>query len=62
VHYRITRLNTGHVSEGTLTATTPGVELPSSTTLLAHRAWRTNNTSAVIAHLSIVSVYIETDY
>ena len=62
VGYRVLRLNTGNVAEGTLTAGTPGTQLPSSTTLLAHRAWRTNNTQALAVGLDIASIYIESDY
>lgn len=62
VGYRILRLNTGHIAEGTLTAGTPGTQLPLSTTFLGHRAWRTNNATALAIGLDIASVYIETDY
>ncbi|MCG2690536.1 hypothetical protein L6249_00500 [Candidatus Parcubacteria bacterium] len=62
VGYRVLRLNTGHIAEGTLTAATPGTQLPASTTLLGHRAWRCNNATALAVGLDIASVYIETDY
>jgi hypothetical protein len=63
VYYRVTRLNTGAVAEGTLTATTAGTQLPSATTLL-NMTWcyRTNNTTALAVGLDIMSDYIETDY
>lgn len=60
--YRVERLNTGHVAEGLLSAATPGLQLPNNTTLMAHRAWRCNNTTAVAAGIDIASVYIETDF
>lgn len=62
IGYRVLRLNTGHIAEGTLTAATPGTQLPASTTLLAHRSWRSNNATAIAVALDIASVYIETDY
>ncbi len=62
VGYRVLRLNTGTVAEGTLTAATPGTQLPSSTTLLGHRVWRSNNTTATAVGIDVASVYIETDY
>jgi hypothetical protein len=63
VHYRVTRLNTNHVAEGTLTATNAGVQLPSATILL-NMTWgyRTNNTNSGAVGLDIMSDYIETDY
>ena len=62
VGYKVTRLNTGHVAEGTLTATTPGTQLPASTTLLGHRAWRSNGTTALSVGIDVASVYISSDY
>lgn len=62
IGYRVLRLNTGHIAEGILTATTPGTQLPSSNTLLAHRSWRSNNTTTLAVGLDIASLYIETDY
>lgn len=46
---------TTQVGNGTATM------LPLSTTLLAHRAWRYNNTAAAAVGLDICSIYIETD-
>jgi len=62
VKYRVTRLNTGHVAEGTL-PTSNGVVLPSTATLLSY-AWgyRTNNATALAVGLDIVGDYVETDY
>jgi hypothetical protein len=64
VNYRVSRLNTGDVVEGVLTAATSGIQLPLPTTLLStSRTWRTNNTgSNGAAGLDIMSDYIETDY
>jgi hypothetical protein len=61
VGYRVTRLNTGNVAEGTFTAATPGTQLPLSTTLIGHRAWRSNGTTALAVGLDIASIYISTD-
>lgn len=62
VGYKVTRLNTNNVSEGLITAATPGTQLPLSTTLLAHRAWRSNNASALAVGLDVASVYLSSDY
>lgn len=61
VSYRVTNLTTNVQVSGTLTAATPGTQLPSSTTLLAHRAYRSNNATAAGVLIDVVSVYIETD-
>jgi hypothetical protein len=62
VGYKVTRLNTGHVAEGTLTAATPGTQLPSNTTLLtAPLLWRTNNATASAVGLDFISAWISTD-
>ena len=60
VYYLVTRLSTGATASGTLTGTA-GTVLPSSTTLLAHRAWKTNNATALAVGFDIASIYIETD-
>ncbi len=62
VNYRVTRLGTAYQASGTLTAATPGTQLPAATTLLASRFWKTNNTAASVVGLDIASLYIETDY
>jgi hypothetical protein len=62
VGYRLERIGTAFVAEGTLTPGTPGTQTPLSTTLLAHRAWRCNNATALAVGLDIIGVYIETDY
>ncbi|BDU76289.1 hypothetical protein [Mesoterricola sediminis] len=61
VGYKVTRLNTGHVAEGTLTAATPGTQLPANATALCMRAWRCNNATALAVGLDLVSFYIQTD-
>lgn len=62
VKYRVLRLNTGHVAEGTL-PTSNGTNLPATTTLLSYMwGYRTNNATALAVGVDIVSDYIETDY
>ena len=61
VSYQITNLNTGTVATGTLTAATPGTQLPASTTFLGHQLWRTNNATAAAAGLDLGYVYCEGD-
>lgn len=60
VGYTVTNLGSGVSVSGTLTGTA-GTVLPSSTTLLAPRAWRCNNATALAAGIDIGSLYIETD-
>ena len=62
VGWAVTRLNTGAVASGTLTAATAGTQLPLNTTLLSyHKAWRCNNATALAVGLDIMSDYIETE-
>ena len=61
VGYRVTNITTNAQASGTLTTATAGTQLPSATTLLAHRAYRSNNATATAVLIDIVSVYIETD-
>lgn len=62
VDYQVTRLNTGQVASGVLTAATAGLQLPAPATLLSqHKAWRTNNATALAVGLDLISDYIETD-
>ncbi len=62
VKYRVLRLNTGHVAEGTL-PTSNGTVLPATTTALSYMwGYRTNNATALAVGLDIMSDYIETDY
>lgn len=62
INYRVEKINTGEFVEGTITPGTVGVQTPLSTTLLAHRAWRTNNATLLAVGLDICNIYIETDY
>lgn len=62
IHYRLERIGTAFVAEGTFNMTTPGTQLPANTTLLAHRAWRCNNAQALSVGIDVLNVYIETDY
>ena len=57
VYWSVTRLNTGHKAEGTYTA-----GLPSSSTLLCHNNWRTNNATALAVGIDLCGLYMETDY
>jgi|GEM_PF-994263 len=45
----------------TTTLSGSAVQVPQSTTLLAYRAWKTNNTTAAAVGFDICSIYIETD-
>lgn len=62
VGYKVTRLNTGHVAEGILTAATPGTQLPANTTALAPRMWGTNNSTTGYPGFDFASMYISSDY
>lgn len=62
VHYRLERIGTGLFVEGSIVPGTPGTQTPSNSTLLAHRAWRTNNATAAAVGIDIIGFYIETDY
>lgn len=61
VGYKVSRLNTSYVAEGTLTAGTPGTQLPANSTALCARAWRCNNATALAVGLDLISIYIQTD-
>jgi len=61
VSYRVVRLNTNDSTEGTITAATPGTQLPLSTTLLGIRAFTANNAVAQAVGIDIGTVYMETD-
>lgn len=60
VYYRIKRLNTGDIADGTLTAAAPGTQLPANTTFLGLQAWRSNNATALAVGLDIGSWAIGT--
>jgi hypothetical protein len=57
ISYRVLRLNTGDVATGTITG-----GLPTSSTLLCHQIWRTNNATALAVGIDICGIYMETDY
>lgn len=61
VYWQVRRLGTAFVAEGVITNSGATV-LPPSSTLLAHRVWRTNNATAAAVAIDISNVYIETDY
>ena len=61
VHYEVYNLGNGVKVSGTLTPATVGVQTPAAATLLAERAWRTNNTTGSAVGIDIISIYIETD-
>jgi hypothetical protein len=60
VGYTVTNLGSGTSVTGSLTGVA-GTVLPSSTTLLAPRAWRCNNATAAAVGLDLCGLYIETD-
>lgn len=62
VHYRVERIGTAFVAEGTITPAVVGTQTPNSTTLLSPRAWRCNNATALAVGIDLVNLYIETDY
>lgn len=57
IGYRVERLNTGAVSEGTLST-----NLPVATTLMGITMWRTNNATPLAVGFDLVSMYVETDF
>lgn len=62
VYYYVEIVGTTTTATGVIGPGTAGVTLPANTTLLAHRAWRTNNTAAVAVGIDISTLYIETDW
>jgi hypothetical protein len=60
VYYQVTRLSDGLTTSGILTGVA-GTALPSSSTLLAYRAFKTNNATALVAGYDVASIYLETD-
>lgn len=62
VYYYVEIVGTTTTASGVLGPGTAGTTLPLNTTLLAHRAWRTNNTAAAAIGIDISSIYIETDW
>lgn len=61
VYYEVRRLNTWDVATWTITNSWSTV-LPTNTTLIAPRWYRTNNATALAVWLDVMSAYIETDY
>ena len=57
VSYRVERLNTGHVAEGTIST-----DLPANTTLMSPQIWRNNGVTALAVGIDVMTQYIETDY
>lgn len=57
IGYKVTRLNTGDTTSGTLTT-----NLPVDTTLMGIQQWINNNSSGQSYGIDVVSTYIETDY
>jgi hypothetical protein len=55
IGYRVERVNTGDVAEGTLST-----DLPPNTTFLARRLWRTNNANSLAVAVDMVKFYGET--
>lgn len=62
VGYRVERLNTANVAEGSLTNTTPGTTLPATGTMLTMRMWRTNNATALAVGFDVVSAVTIWDF
>lgn len=62
VGWRVENLRTGIVAEAMITNVTPGTTLPLNSTLLAYRAWRCNNATALAVGIDIIGFSIETDY
>lgn len=58
ISYQVTRLNTGDTVTGTITAT---AALPSTTTLLGPRFWRSNGATAAASIIDLVQFYVETE-
>ena len=62
INYRLERIGTSYIAEGTITPSVYGTHTPNNTILLGHRAWRTNNYTSGIVAIDILGVYIETDF
>lgn len=62
VGWRLERVGTTLFIDGLLIPATVGTQTPASTVLLAHRAWRCNNATALAVGIDISHIYIETDY
>jgi hypothetical protein len=62
IGYSLERIGTAFVANGTITPATPGTQTPDKNILLAPRAWRCNNATALAVGIDILNVYLETDY
>lgn len=62
VNVRLENVSNGQVYNNTITPGTPGTQTPANTTLMTHRAWRTNNATLLAVGIDIIGIYIETDY
>jgi hypothetical protein len=61
-YYEVTRINSGDVASGVITADAVGIGLPAPLTLLTYAwHWRCNLATAVAVGLDVMSDYIETD-
>lgn len=56
------RVGTEYVARRTVSVADGAAYMPTATTLLAHRAWRANNSQALAVGLDIMQVNIWTDY
>lgn len=61
VYWRLERLGTSFVVDGVF-GVTPGTDIPANTTMLAHRAWICNGSTASAVAIDIASIYMETLY
>lgn len=59
VHYRVSRIGTTFIAEGTLTASSSGVQLPSDATLLCHRGFRTTTATTGQVAYEIGHIYLD---
>jgi hypothetical protein len=57
VSYEVTNLGTGVKVVGTINPTTPGTQLPSSTTFITTQIWRSNNATALAVGIDIAAIY-----
>ena len=63
IGYKVTNMTSGAASvSGTITAGTPGLQLPLNTAALYWRCYRTNNTTATATTTVLAQVYLETNY
>lgn len=59
VMYQVTRLNTGAIATGTISA---GANLPSTTTFMTPQIWRSNGGTATAVAIDVASLYTEVEY